>query len=266
MEQYRAIGGRSPYNELTFRQAECLAALLREKGTPLKIYVGMRNWPPTLRETLYKMRREGVRRAVGLVLAPHRSQASWERYLEAVEEARKELGAESISIDYCGPWHDHPLFIEAIAQSIRETLGDRPVLESSNAWIFTAHSIPVEMDQESGYSKQVMATSARVAEKLGPAAWHLAYQSRSGRPEQPWLEPDVGDKIRELASKGTKTVLAVPVGFLCDHVEVLYDLDVKAAKAAEDAGVNFLRAKTVNDHPLFIAMLADLVLKQAHSS
>lgn len=257
VEQYRLIGGRSPMNEITFRQANALESLLKMKGRPLKVFVGMRNWPPMIEATLRKMKAEGIRKAAGIVLAAHRSEASWERYRLAVTEAQQKLSSEgngAPEIFYPESWHRHPLLIEAIADNVRQSH------ETAEHWIFTAHSIPVPMDQASNYSGQIRETVESVMRYFPKQKWHLAYQSRSGSPRDPWLEPDVGDKIQELARQGAKSVFVVPVGFLVDHVEVLYDLDIKAKKAAESVGIKFSRAKTVNDHPKFIELLAELVL------
>jgi ferrochelatase len=217
----------------------------------------MRNWTPYLSETLHRMREDGVYRALAIVMAPHRSPASWEKYREAAEAARLGLNAaDAPELVYADAWHEHPLFIEAVADRVREAQAPDDAV-----WIFTAHSIPSEQDRVSGYSRQIRKTAELVAQKLGRSEWHLAFQSRSGNPQEEWLDPDVGDFIAELAGKGARSVLVIPVGFICDHVEVLFDLDVKARKTAEGLGVGFFRAKTVEAHPRFIELLADLVVE-----
>ena len=262
VQQYRTIGGSSPLNAITFRQAAALQIELGRKKPRLKVYVGMRNWSPTLADTLSLMKREGKRRSLGIVLAPHRCEASWERYLEAVSEAQEAAGPGAPEIDFSAPWHVNPLFIEAAAARVRETLRLFPEAAES-PWIFTAHSIPVPMDEASGYSRQIRESAAYIAARFSKEDYLLAYQSRSGLPQDPWLEPDISDSIRALALGKTKSVLVVPVGFVADHVEVLYDLDIKAKKSAEELRLRFFRAGTVGHHPQFIRMLAQIASSQS---
>jgi len=287
---YEAIGGSSPINQITRSQAEALELqlrTLRTLGSELRVYVGQRNWRPFLEDTLRRMAKAGVKRAIGFPAAAHRCEASWERYLHAVEDARRRIGGSAPAIDYVGPWFDHPLFIDAIAERIdavipakrvgagpracpqfRADTGVRPYNPTfrddvnSTSWIFTAHSIPVPMAQQSQYVQELERTAALTAERFGRKEWTLAYSSRSGRPQDPWLEPDVSDAIQEEARRGAKEVLCIPIGFIADHVEVLYDLDIEAKETADKAGVRFLRAQTVGDHPLFIKMMADIVSKR----
>ncbi len=254
---YEAIGGRSPYNELTRRQADALGALLKREGPALAVYAGMRNWAPYVKDVMREAVAGGARRIFCFPMAPHRSEASWERYQETVAQALAELGNDAPAVAYPDPWHDHPLFIRAVASRIGETLEGLDRADRARAQIiFTAHSIPVAMDAQSGYSAQLTHSCRLVAEGLGIVRWRLAYQSRSGNPRDPWLEPDIG---RVLAELGGQTVVVMPIGFICDHVEVLYDLDVEAAAIARGAGVTMRRAPTVGDHPLFIQMVAGLL-------
>jgi ferrochelatase len=261
---YEAIGGRSPLNDLTFRQARKLEAALAARGPALPVYVGMRNWEPYLADTLARMAADGVQRAVGVILSPHASEASRERYVEQVDAARAALGARAPEIRWVGPWHAHPLFVTAVADAAVAALvtipaGHRPAAPL----VFTAHSIPLAMAERSPYVAQLTASARAVAERLRRARWQVAYQSRSGSPREPWLEPDVNDALRALAAAGATDVVVVPVGFVVDHVEVLYDLDVEARATAQGLGIGFARAGTVNDHPLFIRMLADVVAEAA---
>ena len=257
---YEIFGGRSPLTALTLRQAVALEADLRERGPALPIYVGMRNWTPYLRETLERMRSDGVRRALGVVMAPHRSYASWEQYQENVAEARARVGEDAPEVEYPDPWFDHRGFIEAQAARVATALAAVPAAHRTETpLVFTAHSIPVSMAQESRYAGEVAASARLVAQRLDAPLWSVAYQSRSGDPRDPWLEPDIGDVIRTLAREAAHEVVVVPVGFVCDHIEVLYDLDIQARNIAEGAGVAFHRAGTVMDHPAFIGMLCDLV-------
>src|SRR5262249_42975637 len=201
-------------------------------------------------------------RALGVVLAPHRTEASWERYHQDVEEARQQVGEGAAAVEYLGPWHTHPGFLEAMAARAEEATG-----YSRGAWPprvplrFTAHSVPTEMGNASAYPRQLAESAAGIAGLLGASDWSVAYQSRSGDPRQPWLEPDVNDVIRADAAAGVRELVLVPVGFICDHVEVLYDLDVEARATAAAAGIRLHRAGTVGDHPRFIAMLAERILE-----
>jgi protoporphyrin/coproporphyrin ferrochelatase len=260
---YEVIGGRSPYNELTFLQAAALRAQLGAIGFPLPVYVGMRNWNPYLKDTIRQMNQDGVRQAVAVILAAHRSASSWGQYQLDVQRALEANGAGP-EVTYPEPWHQHPLFLEAIVQRVEEASGYR-----RGAWpagvpvLFTAHSIPVSMAQTSRYVEEIAESSAGVAALLGVGGWSVAYQSRSGDGRTPWLEPDVNEVIREQAAWGVREMVLAPVGFLCDHVEVLFDLDVEARQTAADMGVTLHRAGTVGDHPCFIEMLAELVQKVA---
>jgi ferrochelatase len=257
VHHYEAIGGHSPFNEITERQAAALRERLAREGVKIPVVLGMRNTPPWLEDALGELGRGGVRRALGFVLAAHRCEASWERYLRNVEEARERIGPAAPAVDYLGEWHAHPLFIEAAADRVADAIarlepGDRDRAQL----IFTAHSIPATMAAASPYVDQLRESARLVTERLKRREWTLAFQSRSGSPRDPWLEPDVCDVLRGL--KGQAVVVA-PVGFICDHVEVLYDLDVEAARVAREADVTMARAATVGEHPRFIEMIATLV-------
>jgi ferrochelatase len=193
-------------------------------------------------------------------MTPHRSNSSGDQYLENVAEARATVGEGVPDVDYSGPWFDHPGFIEAQANRIAAAICAFPVEHRDNATlIFTAHSIPSAMASKAPYADQ-LATSARLAAaRLGHTRWSVAFQSRSGDPRVPWLDPDINDAIRAFAQDGDRAVVVVPIGFVVDHMEVLYDLDIEARHTARDAGMAFFRAGTVMDHPAFIRMLGDLV-------
>ena len=257
---YELIGGKSPLNELTYRQAKGLEAQLKINGYPLPIYVGMRNWHPFLSDTVIELSKEGVNRALAIIMAAHQSDASWERYQRDVEEAIRKTGVD-LSVDYTEPFYDHPLFIEDSAERIAECLEQIPSTDRDDTLlIFTAHSIPTPMAEASPYVEQLTVSCRLISERLGHENWVLAYQSRSGRPTDPWLEPDVCDVIREHSKKSTGHVIIQPIGFICDHVEVLYDIGIEAAEVAEEVGIKMLRAKTVNDDQKFIEALADIVI------
>ena len=254
---YEVIGGRSPLNEITRRQAEGLRQRLARAGVDVPVYVGMRNWHPFLDDTLAEIRADGRRRVAGIILSTFQTEASWERYISSVEAARTAGGAPVV--EYAGAWSGHPLFIRAVADRVAATIEGMPPDCRDAPLVFTAHSVPRSMADGSPYPDQFRQASQSVAERLGRSRWTLAYQSRSGNPDDPWLEPDVCASIEGLAREGERAVVAVPIGFVCDHVEVLYDLDVEAREKAEGLGMKFHRAPAVNDHPLFMDLLASLV-------
>ncbi len=260
VHHYESLGGRSPYNELTFRQAAALRAKLEAAGIGAPIVVGMRNTPPFIEASLRDLAARGARRVFGFILAAHRCEASWERYQRDVAEARARIGASPPEVVYPSSWHDDPRFIAAVADRARAALDrlDATVRDEAEL-IFTAHSIPARMAAESPYVTQLQRSAELVAGALGRSRWRIAYQSRSGGPREPWLEPEVNEALR---STRARAAVAVPIGFLCDHVEVLYDLDIEAAGTARSAGVAFERAATVSDHPQFIELIA--ALARAH--
>jgi protoporphyrin/coproporphyrin ferrochelatase len=260
VRHYEAVGGKSPLNEITFRQAKALQNVLNESGHALPVYVGMRNSQPFFRDTLKKMFDDGIRSSLGFILSSHRTEASWERYQDNVAAARAEIGEQAPSVDYCAAWHNHPRLIQFWTESIEASFaklasGQR----QSTPLIFTAHSLPVAMAARSPYVQQLEETARLIAGELDHDRWSLAYQSRSGGPSDPWLEPDIGEAIQKVASEGLNEVVVAPIGFICDHVEVLYDLDIEARKLAEDLNVRFVRASCPNDHPTFVQMIGDVV-------
>lgn len=257
---YEVIGGRSPLNEITFRQASALERTLKESGLSLQVYVGMRNSAPFLKETLERMAADGARRSLAFILSPQQTEASWERYQKNIAEAQSRLGGRAPEIDYCPGWHAHPLFIEALAEQVQSALEKVEDLKRAiTPIVFTAHSVPLAMASQSPYESQVLETSRLVAERVAHPRWSIAYQSRSGRPAEPWLEPDIGEAIHRLAEERTANLVVAPIGFVCDHVELLYDLDVEARRVAEALGIRFFRASSLNDHPTFIRMMADVI-------
>ena len=260
VHHYEAVGGRSPLNEITFRQALALQRLLTEKKIPLPVYVGFRNVSPFFTETLKQMADEGAKRGLGFILSSHKTEASWDRYQKNISDAKAELAPNAPEINYCDGWHDHPLFIQTWAELIKASFARiSAATRQTTPLIFTAHSLPVPMAAQSPYVEQLETTARLIVAKLGHERWSLVYQSRSGKPTDPWLEPDIGQAVRGLAAQGVSEVVVAPIGFVCDHVEVLYDLDIEAKKLAANLGVNFIRANCPNDHPTFIRMIADLI-------
>jgi len=258
---YELFAGKSPLNEYTYKQASGLQNKLAENGYEIPVYVGMRNWHPFIPDTIREMSEKGVKKAIGMIMAAHQSDASWERYQRDVQEALTELGIE-MEFKYSAPLFDHPLFIEDSADRVLDCLNEIPPEEYSQTMIlFTAHSIPTPMAEASQYVEQLTTTARLIAEKLDYDNWRLVYQSRSDRPTDPWLEPDVCEVIEEIAKEGVKNVIVQPIGFICDHIEVLFDIGIQAQEVSDKAGINLLRAKTVNDDPKFIEAMADVVKK-----
>jgi protoporphyrin/coproporphyrin ferrochelatase len=252
-------GGRSPINELTRAQATALERLLRAEEIPLPVFVGQRNWHPFLHETLAEMAAKGHRQALGIILSSFRTEASWDRYLADVAEAQARTPG-SPEVLFAPAWGLHPLFIAAVTDQAETALAEVP--EDDRRWtpmVFTAHSIPVAMAEASPYVSDFEQAAHAVIERLEHPRLTLAYQSRSGSPHDPWLEPDIADVVRSLAADGEKHTVIVPIGFVCDHVEILYDLDIEARRIAHEHGMTIHRAQAMNDHPEFIAMLAHLV-------
>lgn len=258
---YELFDGVSPITEITLRQAEGLRRRLT--GSNLPVYVGMRNWHPFLEDTLKQMSTDGVRRALGVMLAAHHSYSSCGQYKQNVVQARETLGAEGvrdIEVTYVAGWHTHVGFIEANARHIRDALDRLPTdLRERARLVFTAHSIPLTMASASRYETELRESAALIAQQLKWKDWALVYQSRSGRPQDPWLEPDVCNYLRAQGAAGLDAVVLSPLGFVTDHIEILYDLDTEAAQVCEEAGVTMSRAAAVNDDPSFLDTLADVV-------
>ena len=274
VEQYKAIGGTSPFNDLTMQQATALQSALARGKRGLPVYVGMLHTQPSVKQALLDATTGGADKVVAIVMATHRSEASYERYTQAMHQARLDVQTETgimPKVQYVEQWHVHPLFIEALAERLIQTLEKLTPFELDNSRVlFTAHSIPLEMSDRSGYAEQIQATASSVASRVrgrtGRALpWVVAYQSRSGGPNQEWLDPDVQHEMAVSKKLGKTHVIIVPIGFLCDHVEVLYDLDVLAAQTAAELGMCMMRTPTVGDHPTFIRLLAELATDRAES-
>jgi ferrochelatase len=262
---YEAFGGVSPLTAITQRQADGLRTRLASRGVDVPVYLGMRNWHPLLPDVLRTMAEDGVRRAIGFVCAAHRSYSSCAQYRQNVVDARAEVvaaGRQDVAVTYVGDWHAHEGFIEANARHVRAALDALPMPQRERARIvFTAHSIPVAMAGAERYRAQLTESAGLVARRLGPKYWALVFQSRSGRPEDPWLGPDVCDYLRTERAAGLDAVILCPLGFLCDHIEVLHDLAHDAAQVCRDIGLTMTLAEAVNDDALFLDMMADVVMQ-----
>lgn len=263
VRHYERFDGVSPLTGITMRQAAGLRRRLGSDGPPTPVYVGMRNWRPLLEDTLAEMARAGVRRAFGLPLAAHHSYSSCGQYKQNVVTARRWLRAEhrcDVEVTYAAGWHDHPGFVQASARRVEQALRRIDAgLRGDARIVFTAHSIPKSMADESRYEAELRETADLISRALDRPDWALAYQSRSGRPGDPWLEPDVCDYLRSERARGLRAAVLCPIGFVADHVEVLYDLDYEAGATCAEIGLPMQRAAAVNDDPLFLDMLADVV-------
>ncbi len=256
-EHYDHFGGRSPINDHNRALLDALRAEFASRGIALAVYWGNRNWHPLLADTLRQMRRDGVRRALALATSAFSSYSGCRQYREDIERARAEAGESAPEVAKLRVFFNHPGFVGAMVDRAREALarlssGHAPVL-------FTAHSIPLAMAPGANYVPQLEEACRLIAGELGLGNWRLVYQSRSGPPTQPWLGPDVSEAIRELAEAGETELAIVPVGFVSDHMEVLYDLDTEARQLCKSLGVRMARAGTAGLHPKFVAMIADLV-------
>lgn len=248
---YEAIGGRSPLTDITLAQGAALAARL---GPDVRVEVGMRNWRPFIREAIDRLVAAGVDRVVGIPLAPQFSTLSVQKYEET---ARAALPA-SIRFVPVRSFHEHPLLLQAFAERLQDA-----VPAPGEEIVFTAHSLPVRViESGDAYADEVAATAAGVAQLAGVARYGRAYQS-AGRTPEPWIGPALDDYVRERAAAGATRILVVPIGFVCDHTEILFDVDVQAAGVARECGVALRRTGSLNTSPTFIRMLEDLARSAA---
>jgi ferrochelatase len=240
-EHYYHFDGRSPINDQNRALIDALRPVVK-----IPVYWGNRNWHPMLADTMRQMSDDGIQRAVAFVTSAFGSYSGCRQYIEDIERARGEL-----RIDKIRPFSAHPKFLEAMTDRVRTALKELP----RGQLVFTAHSVPVSMAESSPYVRELSRACAAVAQNVDRDTWKLTYQSRSGPPTQPWLEPDIGDYLREIRSD----VVIVPIGFLSDHMEVLYDLDTEARAVCEELDVKMVRAGTVGTHPAMIEMIAEMV-------
>ena len=262
-KHYELFGGVSPINGQNRKLIAALQQLLAAEGPQLPIYFGNRNWQPLLANTLAKMRDDGVTRALAFVTSAYSSYSSCRQYLEDIEGARASVGMDAPVVEKLRAFYNHPGFIEANVAHVRAALARMPEEKRTSAQlVFTAHSIPQSMANDCDYEAQLRETSKLVAAALGSNNWQLVFQSRSGSPAQPWLGPDVCDYLRELHAAGSKDVVVAPIGFVSDHMEIIYDLDTEAMEICRELGLNMIRAATAGTHPAFIEMIRELILER----
>ena len=259
-ERYQHFGGVSPINAQNRALIAALELELAAHGPRLPIYWGNRNWHPLLADTLTQMAADGVRRALAFVTSAYSSYSSCRQYREDIQIAQAAVGAQAPAIDKIRVFYNHPGFIEPIAESLRAALERIPTERRENAEIvYTAHSIPLAMADNCRYAQQLEEACRIVSALVNHPRWSLVYQSRSGPPQQPWLEPDVCDHLRLLSERGARDVVVTPIGFVSDHLEVLFDLDTEAKQVAAELGLNMQRAATPGDHPRFVRMIRELI-------
>ncbi len=260
-EHYQHFGGVSPINEQNRSLIKALEHELLEHGPQLPIYWGNRNWDPMLADTLEQMKQAGIQRALAFFTSAFSSYSGCRQYREDIVRAREEAGKGAPEIDKLRVFYNHPGFIEAMVHRTQEALDQIPETRRNQAHIlYSAHSIPLAMASGCQYVAQLQESARLVSERLGEHQWNLVYQSRSGPPQQPWLEPDVCDFISEMGEKNeVQDIVIIPIGFVSDHMEVLFDLDTEAKEAGEKHGINVVRAKTVGVHPRFITMIRELI-------
>ena len=258
---YEMFGGVSPINQQNRNLIAAVGRELESNGPRLPIYWGNRNWHPLLPDTLRKMASDGVRNALAFVTSAYSSYSSCRQYLQNIADAQAQVGPGAPRVEKLRTFYNHPLFIEANVEHIRDAWQQLNDLASAHL-VFTAHSIPESMAANCDYAMQLKQTATLIAEALNIKKWELVYQSRSGSPSQPWLGPDICDHLKTPREAGVKEVVVAPIGFVSDHMEVVYDLDVEARGVAEEIGMNLVRTRTAGTHPAFVRMIRELMLER----
>ena len=255
-DRYEQIGGKSPLREITAELAERLEKFLNQEGPQFKVYVGMRNWSPYIRDEVKRMKEDGIEKVIALCLAPQFSTWSTKLYFNAFEDALKECGGENIDVHFVASWANHPLLIDVFAEKYREAMAK---LDGESVYtIFTAHSIPSEsIELGDPYDQEFNKTVELLVDRVKPNNWYQAYQSQGMIPV-PWLGPTVESVLDKISRVGSKSVLIVPVGFVCDHVEILFDIDIEFKLYAADRKLKLYRTESLNFSPTYIEALASI--------
>ncbi|MDG4788477.1 ferrochelatase [Micromonospora sp. WMMD1102] len=268
-EHYQHFGGVSPINQQCRELLAAIRADFAAHGLDLPVYWGNRNWHPMLADAVAQLRDDGITSALGFVTSAYGGYSSCRQYLEDIATARAAVGPGAPRIDKLRQYWDHPGFVDPHADAVAGALATLdPARRDSTRLVFTAHSIPVSMAATAGpqggrYEAQLRETAALVADRAAPGLpYDLVWQSRSGPPQVPWLEPDVNDHLRTLAADGVTSVVVSPIGFVSDHLEVVWDLDTEAAGTAKQLGLDFVRAGTPGTDPRFVSMVRDLVTER----
>jgi protoporphyrin/coproporphyrin ferrochelatase len=261
-KHYEMFGGVSPINQQNLNLIAALEEELKRNGPQLPIYWGNRNWHPMLVDTVRRMAEDGVRNALAFVTSAYSSYSSCRQYLENISDAQAQVGPGAPRIEKLRQFYNHPLFIEANVEHVRAAL-ERV---RGAQLVFTAHSIPESMAANCDYAMQLTETASLIARELNVDNWQLVYQSRSGSPMQPWLGPDVLEHLKSLPSAGVKEVVVAPVGFVSDHMEIVYDLDFEAQNVARELDIRMVRAATAGTHPSFVKMIRELILERVDNA
>ena len=261
---YELFGGVSPINQQNRDLIAALEKELERNGPRLPIYWGNRNWHPLLPDTLRQMAKDGIKNALAFVTSAYSSYSSCRQYLQNISDAQAQVGPDAPRVEKLRVFYNHPLFIEANVDHIRSALNQLEDPASAHL-VFTAHSIPESMASNCDYASQLAQTGALIARSFQIEKWHLVYQSRSGSPIQPWLGPDVCDHLKLLRSEGVTHLVIAPIGFVSDHMEVVYDLDVEARRVADELGMKMVRAATAGTHPSFVRMIRELMLERINN-
>ena len=262
-EHYQHFGGVSPINEQNRQLMAAIKADLAEHGIDLPVYWGNRNWHPMIPESLKSMQQDGVKKAMAFFTSAYSCYSGCRQYRENIMAAQEAIGDGAPEVHKLRMFYNHPLYIEATVDRMREAM--QPFSDgdpTKTHFVFTAHSIPLSMADNCKYSTQLNETCRLTMEHFEGHAWDLVYQSRSGPPSQPWLEPDVCDFLETVAEQGVRQVVVMPVGFVSDHMEVLFDLDTEAKEKCDELGIAMQRAKAVGTHEKFIAMIRHLILER----
>src|ERR1700752_1982374 len=258
---YEMFGGVSPINQQNRNLIAALEKELDENGPMLPIYWGNRNWHPLLPDTLAQMTQDGIKNALAFATSAYSSYSSCRQYRQNISDAQAAVGPSAPRVEKLRVFYNHPLFIQANLEQIRAALDQFEDPASVNL-VFTAHSIPESMAVNCDYAKQLIEVGRLIAKALGIKNWQVVYQSRSGSPSQPWLGPDVTEHLRALHIEDVKNVVVAPIGFVSDHMEVVYDLDVQAQQTANELGMKMVRASTAGTHPAFVRMIRELVVER----
>jgi ferrochelatase len=263
-EHYKHFGGVSPINEQNRQLIAALQAELHEHHIELPVYWGNRNWHPLLPDTLRQMQVDGIKNALAFFTSIYSCYSGCRQYRENIADAQASLGGEAPEINKLRMAFNHPLYIDACVDRVRTAMAEiSSERQSQTHVLFTAHSIPMGMADGCQYETQLNESCRLIMESIGSNPWHLVYQSRSGPPMQPWLEPDVCDFLKELNEiSEARSVVIMPVGFISDHMEVLFDLDTEAKEVCAELGITMARAKTVGKHPKFVSMIRELILER----
>ena len=266
-EHYNHFGGVSPINEQNRQLMSAIKEELKSQNIEMPVYWGNRNWHPMIPDALKQMRDDGVKKALAFFTSAYSCYSGCRQYRENIIDARAEMGEGAPEVHKLRMFFNHPAYVEATADRIHEVFSN--VAEDKKAkthFVFTAHSIPISMADGCKYSTQLIEACRLVMEKIGEYEWDLVYQSRSGPPSQPWLEPDVCDFMEALKDKGVEDVVVMPIGFVSDHMEVLFDLDTEAKEKCDELGIRMQRAHAVGTHPKFVSMVAQLILERTEGA